>query len=700
MLMKKTSLILIMSIPHVLLAFDVSQVNKPQQPVSAAQTIGFDQLGELLSPSEETNQKMIGAIKRQWEKAAINLDLDALDESINLIDQDNLQMQLPLKLTYTADIKPAYIKTLQQRLDIYEFLVGLNAQSASAKMFGGLSLNVQVTFARFFIDKTSAIKGDGKIYFLNKIPWNHKKALDLNKNDIVRIELSTNGNLGLSDGTTSGKLASSVGAAVSRGSRLTINIHRMEKEKVHIQLSTIQADLDFGLNASVKSFDLDSDDNSGVLGFLQKKLSAVLINLGFSRTVKPQDIHVIDYIFNLNDQDGISAYNHFMNEVRSYEYLKAMNIIEDQNKSYTKELVNKGFSIAEDIQLRDARLQPSDRAVDRIFKGILVTRYHSFARSHRLKLLFTIASFSDNINNSVSVVTSVDRYNQGNTHLYTNQLINTRYEGLKLIEKKNLRMTESLVKMNKNSESEMSDLVFTRNLSDKSLSADQINEFKKFIEFSVPSLDQDQQRFGWDKLVAKKSKTNGYIRSVLTLNNQSLKSLPKLSQKEIYKILKEMVRTYPIKSELLSIHAPSTDLGENASPPELGSLQRDINEISAILFEMLNTDDSLAKNIALTKLQPYYNLFSAIGPRFVISLIPADQVESAIRLTVNSSNAQNIGFSASYGNAIPSENYLAINDARRIIYDRSFDLRLVTNESGEYKMCKTEEMKNNPNCLK
>ena len=474
----------------------------------------------------------------------------------------------------------------------------------------------------------------------------------------------------------------------------------MEKEKVHVQLNTIQADLDFGLSASIKSFDLDSDDNSGVLGFLQKKLSAVLINLGFSRTVKPQDIHVVDYIFNLKDQDGISAYNHFMNEVRSYEYLKAMNIIEDQNKSYTKELVNKGLSIAEDIQLRDARLQPSDRAVDRIFKGVLMTRYHSFTRSHRLKLLFTIASYSDNINNSVSVVTSVDRYNQNNTHLYTNQLINTRYEGLKLIEKKNLRMTESLVKMNKNSESEMSDLVFTRNLSDKSLSAEQVLEFKKFIEFSIPNLDQDQQRFGWDKLADKKSKTNGYIRAVLTLNNQSLKSLPKLSQKEIYQILKEMVQTYPIKSELLSIHAPNTDLGDNASPPELGSLQRDINEISAILFEMLNADDSLAKNIALTKLQPYYNLFSDIGPRFIISLIPADQVENAIRLTVNSSNAQNIGFAGSYGNAFPSENYLAINDARRIIYDRSFDLRLVTNELGEYTMCKTDEMKNNTNCLK
>ncbi len=689
-----------MSLPHVLLAFDVSQVNKPKQPVSATQTTGFDQLGELLSPSEETNQKMMGTIKRQWEKAALKLDLDALDENINLIDKDNLQMQLPLKLSYTADIKPAYIKTLQQRLDIYQFIVGLNAQSTSAKMFGGLSLNVEVTFARFFADKTSAIKGDGKIYFLNKIPWDHKKALDLNKNDIVRIELAANGSLGLSDGTTADKLAMGVGAAVSRGSRLMLNIHRMEKEKVHVQLSTIQADLDFGISASIRSFDLDSDDNSGVLGFLQKKLSAVLINLGFSRTVKPQDIHVIDYIFNLNDQDGIRAYNHFMNEVLSYEYLKAMNIIEDQNKSYTKELVNKGFSIAEDIQLRDARLQPSDRAVDRIFKGVLMTRYHSFTRSHRLKLLFTIASFSDTINNSVSVVTSVDRYNQSNTHLYTNQLINTRYEGLKLIEKKNLRMTESLVKMNKNSESEMSDLVFTRNLSDKSLSADQVLEFKKFIEFSVPNLEQDQQRFGWDKLANKKSKTNGYIRSVLTLNNQSLKSLPKLNKKEIYQILKEMVRTYPIKSELLSIHASSTDLRDNASPPELGSLQIDINEISAILFEMLNTDDSLAKNIALTKLQPYYNLFSAIGPRFIISLIPADQLENAIRLTVNSSNAQNIGFSGSYGNAFPSENYLAINDARRIIYDRSFDLRLVTNELGEYTVCKTEEMKNNPNCLK
>ena len=189
-----------MSIPHVLLAFDVSQINKHKQPVSATQSTGYDQLGELLSPSEETSQKMMGTLKRQWEKAAINLDIDALDESINLIDKDNLQMQLPLKLSYTADIKPAYIKTLQQRLDIYQFIVGLNAQSSSSKMFGGLSLNVEVTFARFFADKTSAIKGDGKIYFLNKIPWDHKKALDLNKNDIVRIELATNGSLGLGDG--------------------------------------------------------------------------------------------------------------------------------------------------------------------------------------------------------------------------------------------------------------------------------------------------------------------------------------------------------------------------------------------------------------------------------------------------------------------------------------------------------------------
>lgn len=694
-----------MIIPHGLLAFDISKVNKTQQTVSATQTTEFDQLGELLSPSEETSQKMMGPIKKQWEKAALKLDLDALDESINLIDKDNLQMQLPLKLSYTADIKPAYIKTLQQRLDIYEFLVGLNALSANAsnpKMFGGLSLNVQVTFARFFADKTSAIKGDGKIYFLNKIPWDHKKALNLNKNDIVRIELTTNGSLGLGDSTTADKLAMGLSASANRGSRLMINIHRMEKERVHVQLNTLQANLDFGLSASIKSFDLDSDNNSGVLGFLQKKLSAVLISLGFSKTVKPQDIHVIDYIFNLNDHDGIQAYNHFMNEVRSYEYLKAMNIIKDQNKSYTKELVNKGFSIAEDIQSRDARLQPSGRAVDRIFKGILITHSHSFVRSHRLKLLFTVASFSDSINNSVSVVTSVDRYNQRNTHLYTSQLINTRYEGLKLIEKNNLRMSESLVKMNKNSDSELTDLVFTRNLSDKSLSADQILEYRKYIEFSVPTLglDSNQQRFGWDKLVDKKSKTNGYIRSVLTLNSQSLKSLPKLSEKEIYQILKKIIQNYPIKSELLSIYAASTDLGENASPPELGLIQRDINEISAILFEMLNTNDSLEKNIALTKLQPYYNLFSAVGPRFIISLIPADLVENAIRLTVNSSNAQNIGFSGSYGNALPTENYLAINDARRIIYDRSFDLRLVTNELGEYTMCKTEEMKNNTNCLK
>lgn len=689
-----------MSLPHVLLAFDISQANKQQQVTSATQSIGLDSLGELLSPSEELSQKMIGPIKKQWEKVALKLDIDALDESINLIDQDNLQIQLPLKLNYTADIKPAYIKTLQQRLDIYEFVIGLNAQSASSKLFGGLSLNVEVTFARFFNDKTSAIKGDGKIYFLNKIPWNHKKALELNRNDIVRIELATNGSLGLGDSTTADKLAMGVGTAVSRGSRMMINIHRIEKERVHVQLNTIQSDLDFGLSASVRSFDLDSDSSSGVLGFLQKKLSAVLINLGYSRTVKPQDIHVIDYIFNLNDQDGIQAYNHFMNEVRSYEYLKAMNIIKDQNKAYTKDLVNNGFSIAEMIQSRDARLQPSDRAVDRIFKGLLETKSHSFTRSHKLKLLFTIASFSDNINNSVSVVTSIDRENFSNTHLYSNQSVNTRYEGLKLIEKKNLRMSESLVRMNPNSESELTDLVFTRNLSDKSLSADQVLEFKKFIEFSIPNLNQDQQRFAWDKLVDKKSNTNGYIRSVLTLNSQSLNSLPKLSQKEIYQILKEMVKSYPIKSELLSIHAPSTNLGENASPPELGSLQRDISEMTAILYEMLNTNDSLAKNIALTKLQPYYNLFSAIGPRFIISLIPADQVENAIQLTVNSSNAQNIGFSGSYGYARPTENYLAINDARRIIYDRSFDLRLVTNESGEYKMCKTDEMQNNPDCLK
>lgn len=693
-----------MSLSQNLLAFDVSQINKSQQPVSATDTSGFDSLGELLSPSEETSQKMMGPIKKQWEKADLNIDFDAFDEKISLIDKENLQMQLPLRLTYTASIEPAFIKTLQQRLDAYQFIVGLNGQSASAKMFGGLSLNVEVTFARFFADKTSAIKGNGQIYFLNRIPWDHKKALQLNRNDIVRIEISRNGNLGLGDSTTADNLAMGLSSSVNRGSSLMINIHRLEKERVHVQLNTVQSDLDFNVNGSIRSFDLDSDNNSGLLGFLQKRLSAVLIGLGYSKTVKPQDIHVIDYIFNLKDQDGIRAYNHFMNEVKSYEYLKALNMIKDQNKSYTENLVKSGFSVADDIQLRDSRLLPSDRAVDRIFKGLLETKYHNFTRSHRLKLLFTIAAFSDSINNSVSVVTSTDRFGQTNTHLYSNQLINTRYEGLKLIEKRNLRMSESLVKMNPNSESELSDLVFTRNLSDKNLSAEQVEDFKKFIEFSIPGIDQrmaaDQQRFGWDKLANKKSKTNGYIRSVLVLNNKSLKSLPKLSQKEIYQILKEMVQSYPIKSELLSIYASSNDLMESASPPELGNLQRDIDEISAILFEMLNTKDSLAKNMALTKLQPYYNLFSAIGPRFIISLIPADQIENAIRLTVNSSNAQNIGFAGHYGKAQPTENYLAINDARRIIYDRSFDLRLVTNEFGEFKMCKTEEMKNNSNCTK
>ncbi len=324
-------------------------------------------LREALDPTER------GFWHDQWQKASIIVGDKVLDLSYGGAPSS---FSLGLGLWVSFEAKPAFIKNLHQRFDVYSLDLGTSKQLTD--LFGaGINVNAKVTFSRLMESKKAAVSAP--IYFMDKFPWNSEKAIKgLNYGDSVRIEVGSNGALGKFLASSFSGINSNFGIGLSKSTRFIVDLYRLKDQRMRIRLiaTKYNGNFDFGMG-------LTADKGvSYLIEYIDSRIGNWLTckPLSFSSTTNtnkelPVETFMVDYVFNLQKEKGRALYDQLMGSVGLIQYERYLNFVRS-SRTFSKDILSY-VGGAENQYRLDHKLPTRQRNVDRIFKGRTISNFWS-----------------------------------------------------------------------------------------------------------------------------------------------------------------------------------------------------------------------------------------------------------------------------------------------------------------------------------
>lgn len=612
----------------------------------------------------------------QWEKLKIQVDGKILDADTDFGSSG----ALGTNLSFRYQVQPAFVKNYHQRFDMYKASLGLGYGDSI-----GVSTNLeaQVTFSRLYPTKNEAIKA--RVYFLNRFPFKGEEALThLTPGDAVRLEISSDGSIGKGFSELfSEKGNATAYLSLSKGTRFILDVYRMKNNRTRMRLlanrnlGSINGGI--GLNPLGK-FDIGVSILDRVLNRWFHCSPAALNASNTLGEDNPIDTIMVDYIFDLKQQEGLEAYNEVMKEVKHLQWALLLNYLRSP-KGLSDALVNYVAKAEQQFQ-RDRSKSYQDRAVDRLFKGRTMTESSSVTLKSDC---FRIWDSSITTSHTVTSVQSFDRNDQTSDNIlvatnlkkkgdyFLNFLgtesdlsVNALFPGQRVNENQSTRVIPT----------GLSDLVIARTFKDKALRHSELVHMIHDFNYQYPAFSKSVD---WISLMTGEKQINAYARMSFVFHRDALENLRGMSGSELYSKLREFVDNHPRKLWL------PHDLSNNRNTDGhqmSDKFEEDVQYISIKLAEILNATDVMTSFDGFAELRRN-NLFQAIGAGFLMSLLPDEEVRNKIHLDFTAGSDQRPAVSVSTSAPGASNLYTALNFILNTLNDRSFDLRLQLDANGE-----------------
>ena len=615
-------------------------------------------LGEAFDPQPAPTGDH-GFLYNQWSKAKLKFHKNLISKNLTIMGHASLGFVVD----YNYLVQPAFIQNKQQRLDSYS--AGINLTIPVGSLSAGTSLSGQATFSRIIDDKnTAAIQTP---YFLNRIPWNTSVAKnDLNPGDMVRVEISSSANGGRGMYSGHSGFGTSLYASISRGAHLILDVYKMNKDYVRVRLIAVRRAGDFSGNIGVEAIHPATLAANVVQKLVSDSLSVQPVSLGVNKnglSSMPVETYLLDYVFNLENAEAVAAYDILMKNI------KAVNVAEYINFQLKEKTVGERMLVlAKDVQelvKKYSQFPVVQRPVDRIFQGQTSTRYTTTHLGSQLKLGLNLWNKQLDNSDSRTSVQGYDDQNASNQMLYLSfSDVNNTELGFDLFQTLNYNQVEALVD-SKSGKPGISDIVFTKNLSDKSMNDDQILAAQSYIHFTAPGY---ASQIDWSPYLNGKSKHNGYVQIKTVFHEEAINSIAGVSEREIYDRFHSFISQYPNSTEQTHLR-----------------YEYDIRIISKQFSIILNQNSVLEEKLNAFSRINGMSLFQELGTSVISSFLPPSQFENLVYLSVEAGAAELQPISKKFGNNSLTKAYSSLQFMLSLVNNRSFDLRLQIDSAENYK---------------
>lgn len=305
-----------------------------------------------------------------------------------------------LSTNYNYEVYPSFINSMFTRIDGWELDVNLSAgdiikDQTNMPLSFGINRGSKVLFVRHFEKQLDAATATP--YTLAKLPLSAEVVKNkLNSGDFVSMPAELTLSLGASTGNVQGihsfLSSSSASFRIFLGGKFIVQVLRMKDNKARLRLITeasggTEVNLSHGVTSQFFG-----------ISYIDNKINAfhplVVANFGGSVTRGKQ--YILDYVFDLNSNAAIQAYNNILSSRFKMKDLMAARSLVQRGQMQSENIAS--LEQADQVFAEDKERLKSGRAdayrVQRIFKGSNVFRRNNF--SYRLNLLF----FESSGNNS------------------------------------------------------------------------------------------------------------------------------------------------------------------------------------------------------------------------------------------------------------------------------------------------------------
>ncbi|MCO4783197.1 MAG: hypothetical protein KC646_12805 [Candidatus Cloacimonetes bacterium] len=610
---------------------------------------------DFLEPSK-IKQKIVD------EVASLDIGFD-----VKLLDLKAFE-GLGISSKYKYEVEPSYKDNYYTRIDKWNLNFAIRPGDFVKNYELPISLNIdsgsEIMFVRQFKNQKEALLA--KPYTPKRIPFKAKWAIkNLAPGDFVsipaRLNIAVNASIDAKDGVFSGGAYSQY----LLSGEFQIHLFRMKDQKIRMRLIAHRKKATSGgvnIKADFKIFGMSLVDKQ-----IKKLIDLNLLKMGISK--EQGDLFMLDYIFDLKDQNAKVAYNSVMASALKFKKLKVLNPFLG-NKDLKDSLI---ADLTQAENLFKADKDKKTRRVDRVFKGL--NKYDR--KTSNIKLGFNLIRFDRKTSYTENHISHFDKNEKQSNYFYPTYSKQNKRKFLWGFSKysRNFSVSALLPTNDKGEVQELSDYGTSMDIREKRVWGWEQKQAKRELERAISPKIFSNIAFGdWED---EKKRRNTRFFYQIFFHKQALQSWSRFSLDELKQRLKAYLETIPLPA----VHDNNDDYGDATWQDKNSFSLRRMTKKLYEIFQAPNNHKDF-KNSILQLLKLRKNIaFETIGNGFLISLIPQKNLEDEVYVSFRWSAKDTKAIKFNYGNNPKSSLYHELEYVQSILNDRSYDMNLDEKEA-------------------
>jgi hypothetical protein len=639
--------------------------------VTSAQASFFD----FLKPAEITER-----VREEYADLDVHFNIDLLD--VELFEGVGVSSR------YRYEVEPSYMANYHTRVDRWEVKADLRPgdlikDSVDLPVYLNIKKDSSVYFVRQFKTKKEALLA--LPYSFNKLPLTADRALErLVPGDFVSIPADMSVVVGASSGfldRVDGIDASANIYYVFNG-KFLIHIFRMKDNKVRVKLIA-QKSKGGGISAEI-SGDVEIFGVSVLDRQIDRIFDLDFLEVNWSRGKGTQ--FLIDYVFDLNDENAKKAYNQILSSTYKFKDLEIFREFINERELAVRLLSS--YELADELADEDV-LAPEKR-VERVFKG---TNDFEYDRS-RIRLGLLIAKYKRDVSYTENLVSFEEADGSKNYYYYP---IHSK-EKRKKVGIWPLRYKEETfysffglvpVSERRDEGSSYSDYGFTYDVRDKNFMQSEQVKFKQKVRDNIPKKLYNTIDWAEFNDTTSHRSARGFFQIIFKA--QAFKTLNKITFDELNTKIQDYYKNR-LLLEAGPVHGFWRSVWRKLTIVKFKE-KRQLKKIAKKLHYIL-TNKEITGKIKINELLELRekSLFEKVGVGFLISLLDQDSLEDKLFITLKLHAFETEEILLKFGDQKFSELYHELQYAHNAINNRSWDLRLSSDQDPESAKSKEEEL--------
>ncbi|AFY02951.1 hypothetical protein [Bdellovibrio bacteriovorus] len=612
-----------------------------------------------------------------WEKIKKQVAKQEISGSLTLVNADIID-GISTSLRYKIESEPSYVDGYYTRIDKYIMDFGVDIgdliNDMDSPVSFGINKGTEIIFARQFKNQKDSLLT--LPYTMRNLPLTAEKAITrLVPGDFVAFEGKISLILSLGYDTLKGSFEAGASTHAYLSGNFMVHLFRMADNKMRVKLIAVRGE-GVGANAGVEVEDLEVLGVNLIDNRIEKWLN--FVPLKASAGLGKNDVIMLDYVFDLDNAQAAQAYDGLMQNKVMFKDVKILNPLASRKDLQNQLLAD--LTDVEAITMEDAQAPAQQRRIDRVFKG----SSEGVFRDAKTKFSLSLLKFEAGRAYGENKVLSFDKKDQERHFLldtfskYKKSKILFGLFGEETLATSNLLFTSNsrwapqrFVTLTSSNEMKMRDV-----------SPRDFREIQKIVQETIGL--QEYNKVPWHLWTFENGKiVNGYFKQEVFFNPDALAYLPYMTKEafvakfKAYIATKSRPRSTPIIGGLIP---PKGAIGN-----WMAAFTGDIKRIAERLQIIINPATTVEKRFEAFEDLQEIGIWRERGVGFLMSLVPETSQHQLMRYEMVLSAKGTTPIQYSFGTFAEESLYRSLMYIQNIIHNRSFDLRLFSDDAGEYR---------------